>query len=95
MNYYIGIDSSTTATKALLMDAAGTVVGVASSEYGYETPQPLWSEQHPDLWWQGTCDSIRQVMAATAVSPQAIKKYPFEMTELPHLQREDGSFTNW
>jgi xylulokinase len=73
MNYYIGIDSSTTATKALLMDASGTVVGVASSEYGYETPQPLWSEQHPDLWWQGTCDSIRKVVAATAVSPQAIK----------------------
>jgi galactonate dehydratase len=26
---------------------------------------------------------------------EAIKKYPFEMTELPHLRREDGSFTNW
>lgn len=26
---------------------------------------------------------------------EAIKKYPFVMTELPHLRREDGSFTNW
>lgn len=26
---------------------------------------------------------------------EAAKKSPFRMTELPHLQREDGSFTNW
>jgi galactonate dehydratase len=25
----------------------------------------------------------------------AARKNPFRMTELPHLQREDGSFTNW
>ena len=27
--------------------------------------------------------------------PEALAKYPFEMTELPHLRRQDGSFTNW
>ena len=73
MTSFLGIDSSTTATKALLMDADGTVVGVASSEYTYETPQPLWTEQHPDLWWQGTVDSIRQVLAQTQVQPADIK----------------------
>jgi galactonate dehydratase len=26
---------------------------------------------------------------------EAAKKHPFQMTELPHLQRVDGSFTNW
>lgn len=26
---------------------------------------------------------------------EAAKKYPFQMTELPHLRRLDGSFTNW
>jgi sugar (pentulose or hexulose) kinase len=50
VSYFLGIDSSTTATKALLMQSDGLVVGVALSEYTYETPQPLWSEQHPDLW---------------------------------------------
>jgi xylulokinase len=73
MTSFLGIDSSTTATKALLMDADGTVVGVASSEYTYETPQPLWTEQHPDLWWQGTVDSIRQVLTQTQVQPADIK----------------------
>lgn len=73
MNYYIGIDSSTTATKALLMDAQGQVMGVAVSEYGYETPRPLWSEQHPDLWWTGTQESIRQVVQDAGIDPAAVK----------------------
>lgn len=73
MTYFLGIDSSTTATKALLMDAEGQVVGVASAEYGYETPRPLWSEQEPALWWTATISSIRQVLAETGVAPEAVK----------------------
>ncbi|MEW5957697.1 MAG: FGGY family carbohydrate kinase [Chloroflexota bacterium] len=41
MTYFIGIDASTTATKAILVDQTGTVIGVASSEYTYDTPRPL------------------------------------------------------
>jgi hypothetical protein len=26
---------------------------------------------------------------------EAAKKYPFRMSELQQLRREDGSFTNW
>lgn len=73
MNFYLGIDSSTTATKALLMDRAGRIVGVASTEYGYETPRPLWSEQDPTLWWEAAVLSIRKVLDETAVSPKAIR----------------------
>ncbi len=73
MSYLIGIDSSTTATKALLMDETGAVVAVASDEYGYETPQPLWSEQSPSLWWAGTVASIRTLLAQTKVDPAAIQ----------------------
>jgi xylulokinase len=59
----LGIDSSTTATKAILVGTDGTVVGVASASYDYETPRPLWSEQHPGLWWEGTVAAIRQVLS--------------------------------
>jgi len=71
--YFIGIDSSTTATKALLMNEHGAVLGVASSEYSFETPQPLWSEQSPSLWWIGTVESIRRVLAKTNVDASAVK----------------------
>jgi xylulokinase len=73
VNYFVGIDSSTTATKALLISANGKVLGVASSEYSYETPRPMWTEQHPDLWWQGTSDSIRQVLSQSQVDPSDVK----------------------
>lgn len=73
MGYFIGIDSSTTATKALLMDAKGDVLGVAVSEYSYDIPKPLWSEQHPDLWWQATANSLQSVIKNSDVSPKEIQ----------------------
>ncbi|MEY4234726.1 MAG: hypothetical protein RL635_1693, partial [Chloroflexota bacterium] len=39
----LGIDTSTTATKALLVDEHGRVLAVSSSEYGYDTPRPQWT----------------------------------------------------
>jgi xylulokinase len=62
MNLFLGIDVSTTATKALLINEQGDVLATASTEYPFETPQPLWSEQHPDLWWDGAQKSIRAVI---------------------------------
>lgn len=68
MPYVIGIDSSTTATKAVLIDTAGVVAGIGVSEYRYDVPRPLWSEQDPALWWDGTQAAIRSVLAETGVS---------------------------
>ena len=41
MAYLLGIDASTTATKALLIDERGAVAAVAASAYPFETPHPL------------------------------------------------------
>lgn len=73
MRYFIGIDTSTTATKALLINEAGNVVNIASTVYHFDTPYPLWSEQHPDLWWEGTVKSIRQLLSDSGIDPSAIK----------------------
>jgi xylulokinase len=73
VTHFLGIDTATTATKALLMDTSGQVLGVASSEYTFDSPQPLWTEQHPDLWWQAAVSSIREVLLRTGVDPAAVK----------------------
>ncbi|MGD8753019.1 MAG: FGGY family carbohydrate kinase, partial [Anaerolineales bacterium] len=73
MIYYIGIDTSTTATKALLMDETGDVVAVASSKYSHEIPYPLWSEQDPGLWWRATVKSMRQVMVDSGIEGSQIQ----------------------
>ncbi len=68
MGVVLGIDVSTTATKAILVDQAGTVRGIASSEYSFEQPQPLWSEQDPALWWTAARDAIPRALAAAGVT---------------------------
>lgn len=67
MAHVLGIDVSTTATKAVLVDQAGHVVGVAASEYGLEVPRPLWSEQDPRLWWDAAVAAIRSVLETARV----------------------------
>ncbi|WP_420457465.1 xylulokinase [Rubrivirga sp.] len=70
MAYLLGIDTSTTATKALLMDDAGHVVAVGSTPHDHSSPRPLWSEQGPDEWWRATAASVRQALAeAGAAGP--------------------------
>jgi xylulokinase len=63
MGLVLGIDVSTTATKAVLVDPSGGVRGVSSSEYGVARPHPLWSEQDPALWWEAAQSAIRAALA--------------------------------
>jgi xylulokinase len=67
MGHVLGIDASTTATKAILVDGAGAVIGVGAASYGFDVPRPLWSEQEPALWWDGAVAAIRSVLASTGV----------------------------
>ena len=68
MSHYLGIDVSTTATKALLADEDGDVLAVGRSEYEYETPHPLWAEQSPHLWWDAAVEAIGAAMSAAGVA---------------------------
>ena len=68
MGLVIGIDVSTTATKAVLVDRSGVVRGVGVSEYGFSVPRPLWSEQEPALWWDAAVEAIRSVLATSGIA---------------------------
>jgi xylulokinase len=68
VRFVLGIDASTTATKAVLVDESGAVRGVGAAEYGFDVPQPLWSEQDPQLWWAGAVTAIRSVLASTGTA---------------------------
>jgi xylulokinase len=67
VGYFLGIDVSTTATKALLMDADGSVVAVGRATYGVDTPRPLWSEQDPKLWWHATVEAIHGALSEAKI----------------------------
>ena len=57
MAYFLGIDTSTTSSKALILDERGEVEAVASSPHTLQTPRPLWSEQDPREWWEAVAAS--------------------------------------
>lgn len=64
----LGLDVSTTATKALLVDAGGAVLGAASTPHAAPTsPHPLGSEQAPADWWRATCASVRDALGAAGL----------------------------
>jgi xylulokinase len=70
--FLLGIDVSTTATKALLINERGNIIAVGTTEYPFETPRPLWSEQDPALFWNGTVKSIHKVLERSQVDPRHI-----------------------
>jgi xylulokinase len=72
MHCTLGIDVSTTATKALILDESGTVLGTAASAHSLQTPRPLWSEQDPDQWWKATCRAVQQVLKETGLPGAAV-----------------------
>jgi len=69
MAYFLGLDVSTTSSKALLIDQNGVVLGTASSAHTLSSPKPLWSEQDPAEWWQAVINSIQTVISQTGVQP--------------------------
>jgi xylulokinase len=68
VSYVIGIDVSTTATKAVVVDENGEIVSTGVSGYGFETPKPLWSEQDPGLWWTATVEALNSALTTIDAS---------------------------
>lgn len=73
MAHFLGIDVSTTGSKALLINEEGRVISTASFPHTLSTPKPLWSEQDPAEWWQATIYSVRLVLSQSGLDPHEIK----------------------
>jgi xylulokinase len=70
--YFLGIDTSTTGSKALLIDEKGAVVATAASPHTLQTPKPLWSEEDPLEWWQAVSAAIRAVLKQSGLNAESI-----------------------
>jgi len=60
--FVIGIDIGTSGCKSLLIDDRGQVVAKAVREYPLSTPNPGWSEQDPEDWWQAVKMTLAQLL---------------------------------
>jgi xylulokinase len=63
MDAFLGLDVGTSATKAVLCDSAGKVLGVGSAEHPTSSPRPGWSEQDPEDWWGSSIAAVRAALA--------------------------------
>lgn len=63
MRAYLGLDISTTAAKALLLDDRGGTVVSAPYPYPLASLRPLWAEQDAEDWWRAGAAAIRDVLA--------------------------------
>jgi xylulokinase len=74
----IGVDCSTTASKAVVWDKAGRSVATGRHTYGLSHVRSGWVEQHAPDWWTATSaaivDAVKQVgrerIAAIAITHQ-------------------------
>ena len=61
--FYAGIDLGTSAVKLLLMDDAGKIHKIVSKEYPIYFPNPGWSEQNPEDWYEQTIAGLKELFA--------------------------------
>jgi len=59
----IGIDSSTTATKAIAWNRSGAPVAEGRAAIPLAQPRPRYFEQEPEDWWRSTFLALREVVA--------------------------------
>jgi xylulokinase len=72
MVYLLGIDISTTGSKAIVMDESGEIRASASSPHTLQTPKPLWSEQDPGQWWAAAKASIHAALEQAELAGSSI-----------------------
>lgn len=73
MNYLIGIDVGTSATKTVLFDEKGNVVVSASKEYPLYQPNNGWAEQKPEDWKDAVIETLSKVVKDSGASSEEIK----------------------
>lgn len=69
MNYVLGIDVGTGATRAVLVDRNGEIVSSATSEHApFASPKIGWAEQDPHDWHRATGSAIREALSGAGIN---------------------------
>ena len=73
MNYLLGIDVGTSATKTVLFDENGRVTASASQEYPLYQPENGWAEQRPEDWADAVLNTIKEVISKSGAGKDDVK----------------------
>lgn len=67
-DFVLGIDCSTTATKAIVWNSHGGVVSQGKSTFDTQQPHPGWGEQNAEDWWTSTRIAIGRATQSLDIS---------------------------
>ena len=68
----LAIDQGTTGSRALVIAADGRVLGKGYREIPQHFPQPGWVEHDPEDLFRTACESAREAIAKSGVTPSAL-----------------------
>ena len=89
-SYLIGLDHGTGGAKACIIDDQATVLAYAYREYPIYSHHSGWSEHDPHLYWQATCEVIKECLETSKVRPDQIKGFA-NSSALPSLVMVDNT----
>jgi len=72
MEYVIGIDIGTGSVKAVAVDLKGTSFAESQQLYGFNSPQPGYHEQDPELIWAAFSASIKGIIHKVKTQPLTV-----------------------
>ena len=64
MSHALGIDLGTTATKAVVIDAGGSVLAEAERPSELISLRAGWAEEDTERWWNNVCEVCRELPTA-------------------------------
>jgi xylulokinase len=72
--YWLGIDTGTGGTRALLVDQQGSVKASFTAPHeDIRMEKPLWAEQRPQDWWRAAQTAIKGVLAQAKATGKQVK----------------------
>ena len=69
---YLGVDIGTSSVKSVLVDERGAPVAQASAPLEVSRPQPGFSEQDPQQWWEAAVKAVSALPATSRALVRAV-----------------------
>lgn len=89
--WLMGIDIGAGSLKTMIVRSDGMIGGSASADIVTHSPQPRWSEQDPQDWWNAVCDTVPRALAEANLTAEDIRAVSFSAgAHTPVLEDSEG-----
>lgn len=75
--YILAHDLGTSGNKAVLCDERGIILFSKAKAYPTDYPQDSRVEHDPEMWWDAVCDTTKEILSESGISPNAISAVSF------------------